>query len=720
MICYWKDADFSVLKEPTSVINKKKKRHGGGVASTLVGAFDTETTTVEIGEKKYAFMYVWQFAVNDMAVYGRTWDDFREFLLNLRSDLQLSVDYKLIVYVHNLKYDFQFFKNEVNLEGDFLARDARTIIKNTVNDVFEFRDSGCYTEEPLAMMGAEIGYHKLDGLLYDYTKIRHAYTPLTDEELEYCEHDVLILTKYYRREAEKYGGVKNIPITATRRVKRLILENMRRLRKSEIGMIASKQLRSDKKQDAEMLDLLRKSFFGGYTYSNVFYRNRAVSDVTGIDISSCYPAQCIMHKFPMGKFEPLPLPENVEELRTKKIYSNKAMLITFRCESMKTLYPGVGFLPSNIKNLWERSKPDPKNIKSKKLLTTDVPITMTLTDVDFTLLTRFYSCKGLKILSVVGCVYGTLPKYIIDTIVDLYKRKNQLKKRNEEIKKVRQLTYAEEAEYSLVKSMLNRIYGIFVQDPVRTNYEYSAEKGKVLPNGENVSEKFEGVLYQWGVWIVAWARYELLNIFTAVGISEKKYKNNVLHCDTDSIYFTGNHDDVIERYNVYTVKRIEAACKMWQIDPTDMQGMGVLSKERYKKLKTLGLKQYAYIDDKNRFDYHCSRLTRPDYIYDDDGYLIMNKGMNFFDQFETSEEKLNAFSTTMYIPKENAKIHQNIYVDNPEGETIVVKDYNEKIEQVKVRSYVVIDYDCFDPTKQEELLLQVEDDRLEFIMKRFI
>lgn len=720
MICYWKDADFSTLKEPTSVINRKKKRRSGGVASTLVGAFDTETTTVEINGKKYAFMYVWQFAVNDMAVYGRTWDEFREFLLNLRADLQLSLDYRLVVYVHNLKYDFQFFKNELNLEGPFLARDARTIIKNTVNDVFEFRDSGCYTEEPLAMMGAEIGYHKLDGIAYDYTKIRHAYTPLTEEELEYCEHDVLILTKYYRREAEKYGGVKNIPITATRRVKRLILENMRRLHNSEIGMIASKQLRSDKKQEAEILELLRKSFFGGYTYSNVFYRNRAVNDVTGIDISSCYPAQCLMHKFPMGKFEPLPLPNDIEELKTSPVYTNKAMLITFRCESIKSIYPGVGFLPSTLKNLWERSKPDVKNIKSKKLLSSDVPIVMTLTDVDFVLLQRFYRCKGLKIIGVVGATYGTLPKYIIDTIVDLYKRKNQLKKRNETIKKTRQLTFAEEAEYSLVKSMLNRIYGIFVQDPVRTNYEYDTEKGKVIPNGENVSEKFEGVLYQWGVWIVSWARYELLNIFTAIGVSDKRYKNNILHSDTDSIYFIGDNNDVVDRYNAYTKKRMEAVCKMWKLSADDLQGMGELSKEHYKQLKTLGMKQYAYIDDKNRFDYHCSRLPRPDYIYDDDGYLIMNRGMNYFDIFETPEEKINAFSTTMYIPKENAKMHQNVYVDNPSGDDIVVKDYNGEIAQVKVRSYVVIDYTSYDPMNEEELLLQVEDDRLDFIMKRFI
>lgn len=718
---YWKDADFSNMAEPAKIRRRKEERKKGGIVNTLIGAFDTETSVCSYDGFQYAFMYVWQFAVNDVAVYGRTWDDLREFLLNLKADLHLSSHYKLVVYVHNLKYDFQFFKNELNLEGDFLARDARTIIKNTVNDCFEFRDSGCYTEEPLYVMGQEIGYHKLDGITFDYSKVRHHLTPLTELELEYCEHDVLILTKYFRKEAEKYGSIKNIPITATRRVKRIIMENMRKYEYTQMAMVASKQLKTTgKKQDSELLDLLRKSFFGGYTYSNVYYKNRAIDDVTGIDISSCYPAQCLLHKFPMGKFETLPIPEDINEIRTNPIYTNRALLISFSVDSLKCKYPGVGFLPTSLKNFWSREKPNVRNLKSNKMQVSTCKVEMTLTDVDFTLMQRFYDLKNLKILGIVGANYGILPTYIIETITQLYQKKNELKKRNNELKKKRILTFAEEAEYSLVKSMLNRIYGIFVQDPVRTNYEFDMSKGKVIPNGESIAEKFEGVLYQWGVWITAWARYELLNIFTAIGVENGRYKNNILYSDTDSIYFTGESNGVVERYNTYTRKRIETFCKKCKIDYQMLEGIGELGEEHYNKFKTIGLKQYAYLDAQNRFDYHCSGLARPDYVYDDEGYFIMNRGMDYFDIFKTEDEKLNAFCTTMYIPSENAKNHKNIYVDNPEGKSIMVTDYLGNTTNEYVRSYIIINYEKYDPISQERMLLQVEEDRLKFIMKRFI
>ena len=163
-----------------------------------------------------------------------------------------------------------------------------------------------------------------------------------------------------------------------------------------------------------------------------------------------------------------------------------------------------------------------------------------------------------------------------------------------------------------------------------------------------------------------------------------------------------------------------AFCKKWKIEYKSLEGMGELTAEKFKKLKTIGLKQYAYIDDKDRFDYHCAGLARPDYVYDDDGYLICNRGMTFFDTFKTNEEKINAFCTTMYIPKEQAKCHKNIYVDNKQGETITITDYNDITTTEHVTSYIVIDYDKYDPIEQEKMLLQVEDDRLKFIMKRFI
>lgn len=155
---YYRNVDFS----------RFAKIAGHGKYCDLSAAFDIETTCVRYsndhpdaklaGQPKFSFMYVWQFAVSDIAVYGRTWDEFYEFLLNLRGDLQLKLDHKLIVYVHELSYEFTFLQqlpgiSVSTMDYDFLAREKHDIIKCVINDVFELRDSATYTEMPLSRVG---------------------------------------------------------------------------------------------------------------------------------------------------------------------------------------------------------------------------------------------------------------------------------------------------------------------------------------------------------------------------------------------------------------------------------------------------------------------------------------------------------------------------------------------------------------------------------------
>ena len=48
-------------------------------------------------------MYIWMFSINKDVYYGRTWDEFIEFL----NRLELFNDKKKIVFVHNLSFEFQ-------------------------------------------------------------------------------------------------------------------------------------------------------------------------------------------------------------------------------------------------------------------------------------------------------------------------------------------------------------------------------------------------------------------------------------------------------------------------------------------------------------------------------------------------------------------------------------------------------------------------------------
>jgi hypothetical protein len=75
------------------------------------GTFDIETTTYQMSiiddEPQYnAFMYNWQFCIDDKVIMGRTWDEFLQLLSTLRHNLGLSHNHYFVIYVHNLPFEF--------------------------------------------------------------------------------------------------------------------------------------------------------------------------------------------------------------------------------------------------------------------------------------------------------------------------------------------------------------------------------------------------------------------------------------------------------------------------------------------------------------------------------------------------------------------------------------------------------------------------------------
>ena len=50
--------------------------------------------------KKFALCYIWQFSINDKVFYGRTLEDFADFL----HELEFYEPHKKIIYVHNLAF----------------------------------------------------------------------------------------------------------------------------------------------------------------------------------------------------------------------------------------------------------------------------------------------------------------------------------------------------------------------------------------------------------------------------------------------------------------------------------------------------------------------------------------------------------------------------------------------------------------------------------------
>ena len=719
---YWNEMDFKAFTESRS----RRERHHH---TPYVAAFDTETSTIEKDGEQIAFMYVWQMAVENEAFYGRTWSEFKLCLQKMKNEMHLAVDYKLIVYVHNLKYDFGFYKKEVNLDGnDFVARSRRTVLKHIMDDCFEVRDSAVYTEEPLEHMGEEIGIPKMKG--YDYNRIRHALTPLTPEELEYCEHDVLILTRYFRLEAEKLNcSIYKLALTATQKIKRGINEEFARESRMYQNMIMSRQLK-DNDHDNHILDLLKHAFFGAFNYSSQLIRGITQNNVAGIDISACYGAQCLLHPYPVGKFTPIELPESTDDLKNNPRYAGKAMLITFAAKDVSAKYADIGFLPINIHNYWQRPASDINNVASKRVLTA-AKLEMTLTDVDFRLFLEFYSYSAIKFVSIMASDYGDMPPYMIRSIGKTHRKKLEIQRRNNIIKSSRPLTLAEQLEYTHAKTGVSRIYGILVQDPVRDIYEWNPEINDIQKNGEQKNKsQFQPVLYQWGVWVVAWARYEILRLLLKLSGTGKNFDDlKTLYSDTDSLYFKFTESDIeiVKSYNDMINAKISNVAKKYRISPEALTGIGTLKITYYQQFKTTGIKQYCYIQD-DVFDYRCAGLTRPDYQYDDNNNQLFNEdgtpvnnGMTFFDNFASNDERMAAFCREMSIPASDAHVKRNYYNDEPLKNPIEVTDYLENTTTVQPKSWVVIAESGFDFDRNPfEMIESIDEDRFDFTLKKLL
>lgn len=678
---YWTDLDYSKLPTTTAAYRRDHKY------SDLIGAFDLESTNYK---DLFSFMYIWQFGVEDQIVYGRTWSELRDFILDLREHLHLNYNHKMIVYSHGMRYDFGFFKSELPIDGEIIAKSKNEVVMCTVCDCLEFRDSWQYTEKPLEALGEEIGLNKISG--YDYAKIRHHQTELSASELEYCETDIAILLKYYKKQREIYGTTSRIPLTATQRVKRIMMQKMHEMDGRNglmIGMIKKRQLNTKNPEDMLILRYLRLAFFGGVNYCTTVRKNELIPDCDDWDADSHYIAQILLHRFPKNKFTPLPLPENVKQLiEHTGVYHNKAMLITFRFIDLEAVLPDFAFLPIYTKNYIESDLADRRSMVSHKMHKMHEGI-MTLTDVDFFLMTKYYKVKGLQILEVYGSDYGVLPDYITNTCIDLYIKKRSAKAELKQIREQREPTAEEQAAYSLIKSFLNRVYGIFVQDPVRTNYTFV--NGQVVPDPlDRISTKrtqYSPVLYQWGVWVASWARYELLHVFGALCLDKmpdgsKAYNFNVLYMDTDSLKGQGLDSTIIAKYNQNVKRRVLDLCNRKRIPFELLDGLGEFERTHYDYFKACGLKQYAFITSKGEFAYHISGLAQPKLDPE------TGERHSYFDKFDTLAEKMDAFCQDMDVLPEESGLLKQVYGGSRAPEMIT--DYQGNTAEVIVNSYVLL------------------------------
>ena len=590
---YWKD----YKGHDVDILGKSKK------IDNTIYTFDIETTSYLILDGKVisardypkltdeqqencikqSCMYIWQFSINDTVYYGRTWDEFKQFL----DLLEQNDNTKKIVFIHNLAFEFQHIWSVVRVKS-VMSRKSRKLMRCFLEDYnIEFRCSLMLSNLKLEKLPEvyQLPVQKKVGDL-DYSKIRTPSTPLTDKEMEYCEFDCLVTYWYIKTELETYKRVDKLPITSTGKVRkqlqRIVLSNMSYVYK------VGKQINTD----PVVYNMLVDAFAGGYTHANYLYTDEVLDNIDSYDETSAYPYVLVSCKFPSTKFTKCYI-KRVEDMLPCFAY-----LITVKIKNIRSKYYNNFISASKCIEIKGKPNYDNGRIISAK------EVTITCTDVDLKFYLDAYKYESYEIVTAYKSVYNYLPIEYVNFILDKYVLKTKLKN-----------VEGKELEYAREKAAYNSLYGMTVTNTIRAdvnfvNFDEWVEKP--LTDSEIMTKLFKdkkrGFLnFAWGVWCTAYARDNLLR--RVLDLDEY-----TVYCDTDSCKVCQGYDkSVFDSYNKSVVAKIQRVCKERGIDfdrfaPADMKGnkhlLGVFECETgkgrsvtYDQFITQGAKKYAYVVD---------------------------------------------------------------------------------------------------------------------------
>lgn len=618
-------------------------------------SFDIETSSFELNGEKQVIMYIWQVAIGDNVYIGRTWSEWMKFNKRLEKGLNLSINRRMIYYVHNLAYEFQFMRLLYDWEDIFALSERKIVYGCTVTGI-EFRCSYILTNQSLESVGDSLKrpIKKLKGSL-DYNLIRTPETPLNNNELAYCVHDVLIITEFIREQIEFEGNILKIPNTKTGYVRRyckykcLYGDSDDKYKRIDAFMRYSKLMSRLTLTRHEYM-MLKRAFMGGFTHANIFHVGKVLSNVESQDLTSSYPTVMIADLFPMSKGK-LVHPASYDEF--DKYVHKYCCLFDIKIYGLRNTFLNEAVISAS--KCWQIENP----VKNNGRLESADMIALTITEQDYFTYAMFYEWDHIEVGEMYIYRRGYLPTPLIECVLKFYNDKTVLKGILDE-------DGHELEEYSQTKAMLNSTYGMMVTDICRPTITYDGVWDEIHPDYDQAIDDYNTakgrfLYYPWGVWATAHARRNILQAIYNIG-------NDYIYSDTDSIKYLHpeNHQSFFDEYNNTIIEKLKKAMRYHGIDenaiqPQNSQGkfkpMGVFTDEgKYTYFKTLGTKRYMYTNDKGTF------ITIA-------GLGKKQGGQYIVDQPEPYE----FFANGMFIPAEHTGKLLHTYIDETmEGD---ISDY---------------------------------------------
>ena len=545
----------------------------------LCCAWDIETARIPGTEEAAVYHWQMQLGPDHPTVYGRYLEEFPLFLDRLCE--QLDPDKTLVIYVHNLSYEFHFLRGVEPIDpvDVFSIKNRKPVRVWLRQKRIELRCSYILTNMGLGAWTRQmqVAHPKEDSEEYDHTLVRYPWSELTPEELRYCRHDVLGLVEALQVQLDLHGdSLATIPLTSTGYVRRDVKRVME---------TCSYWTKQNVQPSDEVYLALREAFRGGNTHGNRWLTGCILDNIGSADRSSSYPDVCINRPMPMSALKRNA--HRYQKYLDQCVKDEVPFLARLRFTGLrlKNQYDPCPYLSySNLRNVEDPTDTPQMSITqldNGRVLSCEAGDT-TITDVDWMIIRNHYVWDELRVLDLWTSTYDFLPDMLRSLIIKYYRDKTELKG-----------VAGQELQYNLAKALLNSIYGLMAQDPCKPKTLYD-------PDSDDLFQQVEGDVhellaksrnrpyksYQWGVWVTAWARYELQQAIDAAG-------DMFVYCDTDSVKYAGQLE--LSKINRILVNRSKETGAVADDPKGRTHYMGEFEDEgRYLRFVHQGAKRYAF------------------------------------------------------------------------------------------------------------------------------
>ena len=669
-------------------------------------AFDIETTSfIDSHNEKCATMYEWTLGLNGLCMIGRTWQEFINVIGVIVDSQLLDKDHRLIIGVHNLGYEFQFMRHYFEWEKVFAVDLRKPVYALTTNGI-EFRDTLILSGYKLETVGKNLHTYKVAKMVgdLDYKKIRNSKTQLTEKEIGYCINDVKVVMAYIQECIDSEGSIAKIPLTKTGYIRRFVrnacfgndIKEKNYKRYDYMTLMQNLTIEDDEYKQ------LKRAFCGGFTHASPFYSGNICENVMSMDLTSSYPTQLCLPKFPMSKGEKHIIESKQDFENSLKLY---CCLFDLELENVESKFMYDAYISRS-----RCIKCENPTISNGRIVSAD-KLMITVTEQDYNIIKNVYTWSSIKVGNMIRYQRGYLPRDFVRSVLELYKSKTELKGLEGEDENG--VPYS--VTYLSRKEMLNACYGMTVTDIVRSNIEYIDEWTQSEPDLQDAIEKYNEsksrfLFYPWGVWTTACAR-------TAVWSAIFNLKDDYIYCDTDSVKFKNpeNHMVFFEKYNRIITEQLNQTCEHFgfpreYVHPKNNKGkekqLGIWDFDGlYEKFKTLGAKRYLlkYANDSRNGDesgqYSLTvsglnkKITLP--------YLLDKYGTDIF----------NKFDDNLYIDGKHTGKNTHTYIDDEKHGKL--KDYQGNISEYHEYSCIHLsesDYSLSISQEYLNFLLAIQED----------